>query len=53
MEMGEQNAKLALASRLASRSGMQSRIEALQAVFHLEELPQRLECVDVSHTSGI
>ena len=50
--MGEQNAKLALASRLASRSGMQSRIEALQAVFHLEELPQRLECVDVSHTSG-
>jgi len=50
--MGKQNARLALASRLASRSGMQSRIEALQAVFNLEEAPERMECFDISHTSG-
>lgn len=52
LEMAKQNAELALASRLASRSGMQSRLEALQAVFNLDEMPERMECFDISHTSG-
>ncbi len=50
--MAKQNAKLALASRLASKSGMQLRIEMLQAVFNLEEVPTRMECFDISHTAG-
>jgi len=52
LEMAAQNARLALASRLASKSGMQSRIDALQAVFQLEEAPERMECFDISHTAG-
>ena len=52
LEMARQNAELALASRLASRSGMQSRLEALQTVFNLDEMPERMECFDISHTAG-
>ncbi|MCB1851564.1 MAG: excinuclease ABC subunit UvrC, partial [Gammaproteobacteria bacterium] len=52
IEMAEQNAQLALASRLASRSGIQSRIDQLQSLLQLEETPTRMECFDISHTGG-
>ena len=52
LKMAIQNAELALTSRLASRSGVQKRYEALQAVLELDEMPSRMECFDISHTGG-
>jgi excinuclease ABC subunit C len=52
VRMAEQNARIALESRLASRSGMQERLEALQVALGLAEPPQRMECFDISHTGG-
>ena len=52
LEMALSNASQALSSRLASRTGLLQRFEALQEVLQLESIPQRLECFDISHTQG-
>ena len=52
LKMAQQNARLALDSRLASRAGMQQRVEALQTALRLDETPSRMECFDISHTGG-
>ena len=44
----EQNLK----TRLASSASSLKRFKALQTVLELEFLPQRLECFDISHSSG-
>jgi excinuclease ABC subunit C len=52
LEMAQRNAELALRSRLASRVNQTERLEMLQDVLSLEALPTRMECFDISHTSG-
>ncbi len=52
IENALENAKLALEARLASRSGMAERQDKLRQLLELEELPQRMECFDISHLSG-
>lgn len=52
LEMAERNAQLALSARLASRSGMAQRYEALQKALELDEPITRVECFDISHTRG-
>ncbi len=52
LKMAQHNAELSLNARLASRAGYESRLEALQTSLKLDEIPQRIECFDVSHTSG-
>ncbi|MDF2491335.1 MAG: uvrC [Pseudomonas sp.] len=46
------NAEQALAARLANRQHMASRFDALAEVLGLDDVPQRLECYDISHSSG-
>ncbi len=46
------NAEQALNARLANRQHMAARFEALASVLGLDEVPQRLECYDISHSSG-
>ncbi|WP_444757854.1 excinuclease ABC subunit UvrC [Pseudomonas sp. A014] len=46
------NAEQALNARLANRQHMAARFEALAQVLNLPEVPQRLECYDISHSSG-
>ncbi|MCH7301300.1 excinuclease ABC subunit UvrC, partial [Pseudomonas capeferrum] len=46
------NAEQALNARLANRQHMAARFEALAQVLGLDEVPQRLECYDISHSSG-
>lgn len=46
------NADVSLATRLASRSGMAARLDALRELVELDELPRRMECFDISHTMG-
>lgn len=50
--MAVTNADAALAGMLANKQNMQSRFEALQESLHLDETPTRLECYDISHSSG-
>ncbi|MCU1717059.1 excinuclease ABC subunit UvrC [Pseudomonas sp. 5P_3.1_Bac2] len=46
------NAEQALAARLANRQHVAARFEALAEALDMDELPQRLECFDISHSSG-
>lgn len=41
-----------LAAHIASRQSSYRRFELLQEAMELEEMPQRLECFDISHSSG-
>ncbi len=50
--LAEQNARVALSARLASRAGQRERLEALQEALGLESPPRRMECFDISHTQG-
>ena len=46
------SAEQALGSHLANRNNIGKRFEALQEALQLDAMPQRLECFDVSHSSG-
>ena len=52
LDLAQSNATQSLASLLANKQHIQARFEALQKVLNLDELPTRLECYDISHSSG-
>ena len=52
LEMAMKNAAAALATRLASRQTLLARFEALRELLDLDDVPQRIECFDISHTMG-
>ena len=52
LEIANKNVTAALKSKLASKAGLLQRFEALQEELKLEFEPTRIECFDVSHTSG-
>lgn len=52
LEMATTNADIALEHRIASTSDQQRRVTALREFLDLDEMPIRMECFDVSHTSG-
>jgi excinuclease ABC subunit C len=52
LEMMHNNAEQALNMRRLARAGIESSLEDVREAFDLEETPQRLECFDISHTSG-
>ncbi|SDU06720.1 excinuclease ABC subunit UvrC [Halopseudomonas salegens] len=51
-QMAVSNAEQALAGQLANKQHVQQRFIALQEALGLDELPNRLECYDISHSSG-
>ncbi|ALP53241.1 excinuclease ABC subunit C [Candidatus Tenderia electrophaga] len=52
LEMAEANLQQALARQLVNKTGLRQRYEALQDALGLDDLPNRLECFDISHTQG-
>ena len=52
LDMAAHNAKLAIVSRLQATNQTLQRLEALASALELAELPQRIECFDISHTQG-
>ena len=52
LDLVRRNAQLTLASELASESAQRARAEDLRALLQLADLPQRIECFDISHTMG-
>lgn len=50
--LAQTNAEQSLQSHLASKQNTYNRYLALQDVLQLENIPQRMECFDISHSSG-
>ncbi len=52
IKLSQKNAEQSLKAYLANKLNMTQRIETLQNAFELSDLPERLECYDISHTMG-
>ncbi len=52
VDMAARNAQHALGTHLASKAGIQKRVQALQTELDLDYIPARMECYDISHTMG-
>lgn len=52
LDMAVTNAQQNLSQRLSSRQNLSKRFQVLQEVLGLDELPKRIECFDISHSSG-
>ncbi|MCK5648875.1 MAG: excinuclease ABC subunit UvrC [Gammaproteobacteria bacterium] len=52
LQMAQTNAQTALMSRLSNRASVVKRFEDLQDALKMESMPERLECFDISHSSG-
>ncbi|QFU76123.1 excinuclease ABC subunit UvrC [Halioglobus maricola] len=52
LRLAVQTAETNLQSHLADRQTVLSRLENLQETLRLPELPERMECFDISHSSG-
>ena len=51
-QLALQTAQTNLQAHLAGKQSVQERLQALQEALDLEVLPQRIECFDISHSSG-
>jgi excinuclease ABC subunit C len=52
LKLAQQTAETNLESHLSGRQSMQERLQALQDLLQLPEQPERMECFDISHSSG-
>src|SRR3954468_8586562 len=50
--MTSENATNALRMRLAQKAGVEEMLTSLATELDLPEMPQRIECFDISHTGG-
>jgi excinuclease ABC subunit C len=52
LDLAANTARQNLRTRLAGKENLMLRFEALQEALGLEEMPVRIECFDISHSSG-
>jgi excinuclease ABC subunit C len=52
LNLATTNAENAVSTRLASNQTIKTRFQALSKVLGLDTAPERMECFDISHTSG-
>ncbi|MFT7289498.1 MAG: excinuclease ABC subunit C [Halieaceae bacterium] len=52
LQLARQTAETSLKAHLSGKQTVQERLQALQEVLELELFPQRIECFDISHSSG-
>ena len=52
LKLAQQNAEQNLQSQLANKQNIYNRFLDLQSALGMEEVPSRLECFDISHSSG-
>jgi excinuclease ABC subunit C len=52
IKMALSNAGLALTAHINTRKGFTGRMQSLTVALGLDEMPERIECFDISHTSG-
>lgn len=52
LRLAQTNTRHAMEAKIASKEGVGRRLDALKELLLLDELPQRMECFDISHTQG-
>jgi excinuclease ABC subunit C len=52
VKMASENAEIALTQRLSRKQSLLERLTTLGRILHLGEIPERIECFDISHTGG-
>lgn len=52
LAMAIEAARQNLRTRLGSQESLLKKYEALQVILELDEMPERMECFDISHSSG-
>ena len=52
IELAQRTAEQNLAGKLASKQTLEQRFESLRETLDLDVTPERLECFDISHSSG-
>ncbi|MCC7515959.1 MAG: excinuclease ABC subunit UvrC [Pseudomonadales bacterium] len=52
LEMAQKAAQENLLHKLASKQNIEARFEALRDILSLDSTPERIECFDISHSSG-
>ena len=52
LDLVRRNAEMALATEVGSNAAQRARAEGLRDLLGLDEVPQRIECFDISHTMG-
>ena len=52
LTLAHENAEHALTAHLSDKLAFYKQLECLQTALQLDNLPQRLECFDISHTQG-
>ena len=52
IELAQRTAEQNLAGKLASKQTLEQRFESLRETLNLDVIPERLECFDISHSSG-
>ena len=52
LDLVRRNAEQTLAAEIGSNAAQRARAEALRDLLGLDEVPQRIECFDISHTMG-
>ena len=52
LRMAMENAVHAFREKATARASMEAKLQELQDTLHLPGWPQRIECVDISHTGG-
>lgn len=52
LTLAHENAEQALTAHLSDKWAFYKQLECLQTALQLDNLPQRLECFDISHTQG-
>lgn len=52
LDLTRRNAEQTLLRELTSQAAQMARVDALREMLDLKEIPQRIECFDISHTMG-
>jgi len=52
LELAQKNVVIQLQAKLTSQASQRKRLQELQQALSLETRPSRMECFDISHTSG-
>ncbi|AXK71639.1 excinuclease ABC subunit UvrC [Lysobacter sp. TY2-98] len=52
LDIAGRNAQMALASEMTSATAQRGRVESLRDLLGMDDVPNRIECFDISHTMG-
>lgn len=51
-QLAQSNAEMSIASYLSKKENVFQRVDALRTALDMDEVPKRIECFDISHSSG-